>query len=143
NEHQKDWPLRKLEEELWNLEGKTVAVLGLSFKPETDDLRFAPSLEIVAKLQAHGVKVAAYDPVAMPKARTLLANVRFAKDAYDAVTGADCLMLVTEWKAFQGLDFAKVKRLMRHPIVLDGRNFFDAAALKALGFTYRGVGRAA
>ncbi|MBI4349574.1 MAG: nucleotide sugar dehydrogenase [Elusimicrobia bacterium] len=141
NEHQKEWPLRSIETELWNLEGKTVAVLGLSFKPNTDDLRFAPSLEIIEKLHAHRVKVTAYDPVAMAKARPLLKRVRFAKSAYDAVTGADCLILVTEWAEFRELDFEKVKRLMRHPIVLDGRNFFDPVGLRALGFTYKGVGR--
>ena len=141
NEHQKEWPIRAVETELWNLEGKNVAVLGLSFKPNTDDLRFAPSLEIIEKLHAHNVKVTVFDPVAMEKAKPLLKRVRFAKSAYDAVKGADCLILITEWAEFRDLDFDKVKRLMRHPIVLDGRNFFDPAKLRALGFTYKGVGR--
>ena len=141
NEHAKAWPIRQVEAELWNLEGKSVAVLGLAFKPDTDDLRYAPSLEIIAKLQEHRVKVTAYDPVAMPKAKALLKGVRFAKNAYDAVKGADCLLLVTEWKEFRELDFSRVKKLMRHPIVLDGRNIYDGAKLRGLGFTYRSVGR--
>jgi UDPglucose 6-dehydrogenase len=141
NERAKAWPIRQVEAELWNLEGKNVAVLGLSFKPDTDDLRFAPSLEIIAKLQEHRVKVTAYDPVAMPKAKPLLKGVRFAKNAYDAVKGADCLLLITEWKEFRELDFARVKKLMRHPIVLDGRNIYEPAKLRGLGFTYHSVGR--
>ncbi len=141
NEYQKDWVSRKVEEELWNLEGKRVAVLGLSFKPHTDDLRFAPSLEIIAKLQASKVSVTAYDPVAMPKAKRLLKGVRFAKDAYDAAKDADCLILVTEWPQFSELDPARLKAIMRHPILLDGRNLFNPKKWRAEGFTYRGVGR--
>ena len=141
NEHQKGWVLRKLEEELWNLEGKTVGVLGLAFKPHTDDLRFAPSLDIIARLQARKVLVSSYDPVAMPKARRLLKHVRFAKDAYDAAKGADALALVTEWPEFKDLNFRSLKKLMRTPILLDGRNLYEPARLRALGFTYHGVGR--
>jgi len=141
NEQQKGWVLRKLEEELWNLEGKRVGLLGLSFKPDTDDLRFAPSLDIIARLQARGVSISAYDPIAMPKAAKLLRGVRLAKDPYDAAKGADAVALVTEWPEFERLDFERLLKAMRTPILLDGRNLYDPARLRALGFTYRGVGR--
>ncbi|MBI3548599.1 MAG: UDP-glucose/GDP-mannose dehydrogenase family protein [Elusimicrobia bacterium] len=141
NEFQKDWVLRKLEEELWNAEGKSVAILGLSFKPDTDDLRFAPSLDIIARLLERHVHVAAYDPVAMPKAKAQLKGVRFAKDPYDAAKGVDCLAVVTEWKEFKDLDLARLKKTMRNPLILDGRNLLDPAVVRAAGFTYRSVGR--
>ena len=143
NEQAKNWVVQKLEEELWNLSGKRIAVLGLSFKPETDDLRFAPSLDIIAKLQERRAKVCVFDPIAMPKARSLnsLEGVHFAKDPYDAVEQADGLAIVTEWSQFKKLDFRKIHKLMRTPLLLDGRNAFDPAKLRALGFTYRGVGR--
>lgn len=141
NESQRDWVLRGVEELLWNLEGKRVAVLGLSFKPNTDDLRFAPSLKIIESLLERGVRVAAYDPVAMPKAKALLRGVEFAKDAYAAARGADCAALVTDWPHFQSLDLKRVRGLMRNPILLDGRNLFDPAKARALGFQYRSVGR--
>ncbi|MBI4386611.1 MAG: UDP-glucose/GDP-mannose dehydrogenase family protein, partial [Elusimicrobia bacterium] len=141
NERQKNWIIEKIEQELWNLQDKRVLLLGLSFKPHTDDLRFAPSLEIIEKLRAAHVHVSAYDPVAMPKARKLLKGVRFGKNVYELAKGADCLALATEWPEFKDLDFKRLRRLMRFPFVLDGRNLFDSAQLRALGFTYRGVGR--
>jgi len=141
NEQQKNWVVQKLEEELWNLRGKRIALLGLSFKPDTDDLRFAPSLEIIAKLQAHGAEVVVYDPIAIPKAKKLLQKAHFAKNPYEAATKADGLALITEWPEFKTLDFARIKKLMRTPLLLDGRNVYDPAKIRALGFTYRGVGR--
>jgi UDPglucose 6-dehydrogenase len=141
NEQQKNWVVQKLEEELWNLAGKRVALLGLSFKPDTDDLRFAPSLEIISKLQDRGAEVVVYDPIAMPRARQLLRGAHFAKNPYEAVAKADALALITEWAEFKKLDFARVKKLMRTPLLLDGRNLYDPAKMRALGFTYRGVGR--
>ncbi len=141
NDAQRHWVLRKVEEELWNLEGKSVGVLGLAFKPDTDDLRCAPSIDIIRALRERRVKVAAYDPVAMPKAKGLLDGVRFARDAYDAAKGQDALVLVTEWPEFKELDFERVRGLMRHPILLDGRNALDAAKMRDLGFSYRSVGR--
>ena len=142
NEQAKNWILLKLEEELWNLGGKRIAVLGLSFKPETDDLRFAPSLEIIARLRERGAEVRVFDPIAMSKAKRLLPGVYFAKDPYDAVQKADGLALITEWSQFKKLDFKRVHKLMRTPLLLDGRNALDPSKLRALGFTYRGVGRA-
>ncbi len=143
NEYQKLWVLRRLEENLWNLGGKTVGLLGLSFKPDTDDMRFAPSLDIVRALRAHKVKIRVYDPIAMPKARALkdLKGVTFCKDAYAVAQGADCLAVVTEWPEFKGLNWNRVKKLMHTPLILDGRNIYKAKALRDMGFTYCGVGR--
>jgi UDPglucose 6-dehydrogenase len=142
NEAQKDWVLRQVEAELWNLEGKLVGVWGLAFKPDTDDMRFAPSIDIIERLQARGVRIQAFDPVAAAKAKPLLKGVRFAKDAYDCAANADCLLLVTEWDEFKNADLKKVRRLLRHPILIDGRNVFEPSELAALGFSYRSVGRA-
>ena len=99
------------------------------------------ALDIAARLQTQGARIKAYDPVAMKKAQGVLKNVTFCKDAYEAAQGADCLALITEWPQFRSLDFARVKRLMSHPIVVDGRNFLDGVRLKALGFEYLGMGR--
>ncbi len=143
NEHQKGWIARKIEEKLWNLEGKTVALLGLAFKPDTDDMRFAPALDVVQQLKNRGVKLRAFDPVAMPRARGLpdFKGVHFAKDEYDAIKGADALAVVTEWPCFKDLDLKRVKRLMRTAVLLDARNIFDPAKARAAGFEYAGVGR--
>ncbi len=143
NALQLSWVSRKIEEKLWNLEGKTVAVLGLAFKPNTDDMRYAPSLEVVAGLRARGVKVRAFDPVAMERAKVLpeFKGVHFAKDEYDAIKGCDALAIVTEWPEFKDLDLARAKKLMRTAVLLDGRNLFDPEKARALGFDYAGVGR--
>ncbi len=141
NQDQKAYFVKKIESHLWNLKGKTLAVWGIAFKPETDDIRFAPSLDIIAMLQAQGAKIRAYDPQAMTKARTLLPDVTLAKNAYDAARGADALLIVTEWKEFQNADFKKVKTLLRQPIIFDGRNFLDSKAILKLGFQYFAIGR--
>ncbi len=143
NELQLSWVARKIEEKLWNLEGKTVALLGLAFKPHTDDMRYAPSLEVVAGLRARGVKIRAYDPVAMDRAKALpeFKGVHFAKDEYDALKGCDAVVIVTEWPRFKDLDLKRAKKLMRTAVLLDGRNLLDPDAARALGFDYAGVGR--
>ena len=143
NELQLSWVSRKIEEKLWNLEGKTVAVLGLAFKPNTDDMRYAPSLAVVTGLRARGVKVRAFDPVSMERARVLpeFKGVHFAKDEYDAIKGCDALAIVTEWPRFKDLDLRRAKKLMRTAVLLDGRNLFDPEKARALGFDYAGVGR--
>lgn len=141
NEEQKLWLVRRVEEELWNLEGKTVAVLGLAFKPDTDDMRFAPSIDIISELQKRGVKIRAYDPVSMEKAKEVIKGVCFCRGPYECVKGADCLALVTEWDEFKKLDFKKVKSLMKHPVIMDGRNLYDPGRMRKLGFTYKSVGR--
>ena len=141
NEGQKMWMVKKIEEELWNLEGKTVALLGLAFKPETDDMRFAPSIDIARELLKRGAAVRGYDPVSQENARQLIKGVYFARDAFDCVKGADCVCLVTEWKQFAALDMKKLMAAARHPIMVDGRNLYDPAKMRALGWTYKSVGR--
>jgi len=143
NEHQKGWIARKIEEKLWNLEGKTVAMLGLAFKPNTDDMRFAPSIDVALQLKSRGVKIRAFDPVAMERAKELpeFKGVHFAKDEYDALKGSDALAVVTEWPRFLKLDLKRAKRLMRTAVLLDGRNVFDPGEARKAGFDYAGVGR--
>jgi len=141
NEGQKEAVLHKVEEELWNLNGKRIGFLGLSFKPNTDDLRFAPSLEIIGHLQSKGASIQAYDPVAMPKAGRILKNVRLVRTAYECARGADALILMTEWSEFKDLDFKKIKNRMRRPVLIDARNLYDPAAMRKLGFNYRSIGR--
>ncbi len=141
NESQRDLFVKKIEEALWILKGKTIAVLGLAFKPHTDDIRFAPAIDIIEKLQAKNALIRVYDPVAMPRAKAELSNVQFCVDPYEALAGADCLALVTEWPEFKTLDLKRAKKLMNHPLVVDGRNLFDPARLRTLGFDYFGMGR--
>lgn len=126
-----------------DLSGRSFALWGLSFKPDTDDLREAPSLALIDALLARGATVRVYDPVAMPAARAQLGDrVTFCSSALAAVEGADALCLVTEWAEFRAPDFARLKSLLAQPVVFDGRNLYSPAALRALGFTYFGVGRA-
>ncbi len=141
NESQVKHFLKKVEDRLWNVRGKKIAVWGLAFKPDTDDMRFAPSLEIVKFLKDRGAVVAAYDPQAMSKAREVLPAIRYAKNAYDACRGADCLLVVTEWAEFRTADLKRVQKSMRHPLVIDGRNLYEPASMKALGFAYESMGR--
>jgi UDPglucose 6-dehydrogenase len=141
NELQKRRVIAKLEKHLGSLVGATVALLGLAFKPDTDDMREATSLVLSARLQAAGAKVRAYDPIAEDEARTLMRGVDFADGALDAVKGADAVVLVTEWTEFKELDFAKVAEAMSGVVVIDGRNALDPAAVTAAGLTYEGIGR--
>ena len=141
NEQQRIQFVKKVEEAVWILKGKTIAVLGLAFKPHTDDIRFAPAIDIIERLQAQGAKIKVYDPVAMKKAESVLQNVTYCRDAYEAAAGSDCLALVTEWPEFKTLNFPRIKRAMSHPILIDGRNLLDGPRLKALGFEYHGMGR--
>lgn len=126
-----------------SVRGKTIALLGLTFKPDTDDMREAPSLSIVAGLQDAGAKVRAYDPEGMDQARPLLPTVSFAEDAYSCAAEADALVIVTEWNAFRGLDLERLRRAMRTPVMVDLRNIYDANAAVRHGFVYEGVGRGA
>ena len=141
NEAQKHYFVQKIENALWNLKGKTLGILGLSFKPDTDDIRFAPSLDIIQKLQKEEVKIQAYDPQAMPKFKALFKNIHYAKNPYEALRNADGLVLLTEWEEFANLDFKRVKKLLRQPFIFDGRNFFNPASLRKMGFRYCGIGR--
>ena len=117
-----------------------MALLGLSFKPNTDDIRQASSIVLAGRLEAEGAQVVAYDPLAMPQMQKLLPRVAYAASPIDALQGADACVLVTEWQEFLDLDWAQAKEVMREPIVIDGRNALDAAGLVGLGFTYEGVG---
>jgi UDPglucose 6-dehydrogenase len=141
NELQKRRVIGKLEKHLGSLVGKHIALLGLAFKPDTDDMREATSLVLSARLQAAGAAVSAFDPIAEEEARKLIQGVRFAEDALDAVEGADAVVLVTEWQEFRDLDWAQVAAAMRGKVVIDGRNALDAAAVRAAGLVYEGVGR--
>ncbi len=132
--------VRKLARLLGGVEGKTIAVWGLAFKPETDDLREAPALEIINDLAARGAMIRAYDPAAMAEARVLMPDVTYCADAYEAAAGSDAVALVTEWNAFKGLDFARVRAGMRGAVLVDGRNLYDPDEVTALGFIYAGVG---
>ena len=133
--------VKKVEEELWIVKGKTICALGLSFKPNTDDLRESVGLAVVQRLAERGAKVKAYDPQAMEKAKAHLKDVTLCSGPYEAAQGADCALLLTEWDEFRALDWKKMKKAMAHPTLIDGRNLFDPAKMRELGFTYRSVGR--
>lgn len=124
-----------------DLHNKKIAILGLAFKPNTDDMRDAPSIKIIQHLIAEGATVVAYDPQAMKNAQKILPQIKYVKDAYKAIEGADALALVTEWPEFMELDFKKVKKLLKKPIIVDGRNAIDKPMVCALGFKYIGIGR--
>jgi UDPglucose 6-dehydrogenase len=143
NELQKRRVIAKLQKHLGPLVGRTVALLGLAFKPHTDDMREASSLVLAARLQADGAKVRAYDPVAEEVARSLLVGVDFAQDALDALTGADACVVVTEWPEFAKLDWSAAAERMEGKLVVDGRNCLDPAAVTAAGLAYEGMGRGA
>jgi UDPglucose 6-dehydrogenase len=132
----------KLRHILGGFRGKKVGLLGLSFKPNTDDMRDAPSVEIINLLLYEGAEVRAYDPVAMENARRVLGDgITYCKDPYEVAEGADALMLVAEWNEFKQLDMERIKGLMRQPVLMDGRNVYDPSRMRKLGFTYRGMGR--
>ena len=124
-----------------SVQGLTIGVLGLTFKPNTDDMRDAPSLDIVPALQAGGARIVAFDPEGMAEAGKLLPNVTFAKTAYEAATGVDVLVVITEWHEFRGLDPRRIKEAMRQPRIVDLRNIFNPEEMRGLGFVYEGVGR--
>ncbi|MBI4999597.1 UDP-glucose/GDP-mannose dehydrogenase family protein [Candidatus Gottesmanbacteria bacterium] len=124
-----------------DLKGKTLGVLGLSFKPNTDDLRDAPSITIINALAACGAKIRAFDRVTMPRARQILKNVIYCKNSEEVGKGADALLIITEWNEFRQLNLAKIKKLLKKPIIFDGRNIYNPEKVKKLGFIYKGVGR--
>ncbi|HKA21015.1 MAG TPA: UDP-glucose/GDP-mannose dehydrogenase family protein [Blastocatellia bacterium] len=124
-----------------NLAGKTVAVLGLAFKPETDDMREAPSLKIISDLLSAGAKVRVYDPAAMTAARRMLSDVTFCEDEYDAATSSNAIVVVTEWNQFRGLDFERLRKLMTELNIVDLRNIYNPADIRKAGFNYASIGR--
>jgi UDPglucose 6-dehydrogenase len=124
------------------LEGRRLAVWGLSFKPKTNDMRDAPAIAIVNKVLEEGASVMAYDPAAMEEARRIFAGrIELAANNYACLAGADALLLITEWQIFRNPDFDRMKGLMRHPVIFDGRNIYDPATLRQGGFTYYGIGK--
>ena len=131
----------KAEHALGTLTGRSAALLGLSFKPNTDDMREAPSISIALALRERGAVVRAYDPAAMALARDILPFVKMEADAYSAARNADVLIVVTEWKEFCQLDMKRIKAAMRQPVIIDGRNIYSPCDLRTMGFVYRGVGR--
>jgi UDPglucose 6-dehydrogenase len=141
NRDQRRLAVEKLRECLGTLRDQVVGLFGLSFKPNTDDMREAPSLEIASELQGRGATVRAYDPAAIDKAKAILPGVEYRRNAYAVARGADAVVVVTEWNEFRHLDLARLKRVMRRPVVVDGRNIYDPALMRSLGFVYRGIGR--
>ncbi len=144
NSMQPEWAASALRDCLGNLRGKQIAVWGLAFRPETADVSGSAAIVLIRQLLDAGATVAAYDPMAMESANKALgeqAGVIFSSHQYDALTDSDALVLMTEWKPFRQPDFNAIGKLLKQPVIIDGRNQYDSAALKQAGFTYRGVGR--
>jgi UDPglucose 6-dehydrogenase len=141
NRRQRLAMIPKIEKLVGPLKGKTVAILGLAFKPETDDMREAPAIDIISGLVERGATIRAYDPVAMTEAAKVLPHVSFAGDEYEAVTDVDALVFMTEWNQFRALDMGRIRDLMKSPRIADLRNIYDPEDMRALGFEYVGVGR--
>ena len=141
NRDQRHLAVDKLRECLGTLRGQVIALLGLAFKPNTDDMRDAPSVQIARSLLQRGAVVRGYDPAALDKARAVLPQLEYRRNAYAAARGADAVVIVTEWNEFRQLDLQRLRRGMRRPVVVDGRNIYDPAEMRRLGFVYRGIGR--
>jgi UDPglucose 6-dehydrogenase len=141
NEVQRDLFVEKIVERLGDLKGKKIAVWGLSFKPNTDDIRESPALDIIRRLLAAGATVAAFDPVAMPASAEVLPEVEYVDDAYAAAEGADALAVVTDWNEFKEANFKGLAKAMRRPLIFDGRNVYDPLKVEAAGIEYEGIGR--
>ena len=141
NDAQRERMIEKISEQTGALVGKTVGVLGLSYKPNTDDVRDSPALGIIRRLQEEGAGVRCFDPQAMPRAREELVDVTFCKDAYDVAKDSDCLVLATEWNEFRSLDFVRLREYLLSPVLVDLRNVYERSEVEKLGFRYTGVGR--
>lgn len=141
NEDRIERIVERVQEVLGDLQGKTLGILGLAFKPNTDDMREAPSIRIAARLQQKGARVRAYDPVAMENAARVMPGVEMAADAYELAVECDALLVCTEWNEFRQLDFQRLRGHMRCPVLVDGRNLYDPAEMRGFGFSYRGLGR--
>ena len=141
NRGQRDMIVEKLENALWNLNGKTIGVLGIAFKPDTDDIRESPSVAVIKILLEEKARVKTYDPEAMKKAREVLKGVKFCSSPYEAARDSEALVLLTEWEEFRKMDLSKIKKLMKVPVFIDGRNLFKNKEMRSLGFIYQGVGR--
>lgn len=141
NDMQREFAVQKIRKELKNLKGKKIAVLGIAFKPNTDDIREAPSLFIIEKLLKYGAKVTAYDPAAMDNAKEIMPHVNYCKGISETVKGADALVIVTEWNEFRNLDLDKIRTLLKQPYFFDLRNIYELIKMKQLGFKYFSTGR--
>lgn len=142
NREQKRLFIKKIEDSLWIIKDKVIGVLGLSFKPGTDDLRNAPALEIVNALISEGAQIKVFDPQAMEKAKEFFGTrVKFCKNVYEAAAGCDCLVIATEWDEFKEMDLARIKKLMKQPLIIDGRNIFEPIEMKKMGIKYLSIGR--
>lgn len=133
--------IEKIRRALWVIKGKQIALLGLAFKPNTDDIRFAPSIVLIERLLEEGALLRAYDPEAMEKARAAMPQLTYASDAYAAAKDAEALLIVTEWEEFRRLDWQKIRDSMARPLIIDGRNLLSPADVRALGFEYHSMGR--
>ena len=141
NEEQKKNFVRKIKNRLGNMKNRNIGILGLAFKPNTDDMRFAPSEYIINELQKEGARIKAYDPEAMERAKTMLKDVEYCKNPYDAAKDADALLILTEWNEFKEMDLKKIKSIMKNPLIMDGRNMYEPEDMQKEGFSYISIGR--
>ncbi|MBU2632654.1 UDP-glucose/GDP-mannose dehydrogenase family protein [Patescibacteria group bacterium] len=141
NEQAKRDIVRKVRKVIGDLRKKRIGVLGLAFKPNTDDMRDAPAIDIIELMKRDGALVKAYDPQAMENAKGLIKDIEFGKDIYDVAKDVEALIIITDWNEFKEIDFKKLKNIMKKPIIIDGRNIYDPAKMRELGFNYVGVGR--
>ena len=141
NAEQMDRFVKKIADTLWVLKGKTLGVLGLAFKQNTDDVRMSPAIDLCQRLQKEGAALRVHDPQAMEKARAVLTDVTYVDDMNDVAEGCDALVIATEWPQFKKLDLEKARKALTHPIIFDGRNLFDLEEMERLGFLYKSIGR--
>ncbi len=141
NEIQKINFVNLVRSKLKTVEGKNLAVLGLAFKPDTDDMRSAPAIDILTQLQAEGAKIKAYDPCAIDEAKKHIRDIKFSKNVYDACKGADAVLILTEWREFRDIDLKRLKKTLKDSLIIDGRNLYDPAEMKKNGFKYFSIGR--
>ena len=141
NKRQKEIMIDKIKHHLGDFKGKSIAILGLAFKQNTDDIRKSPAIDIIQLLVKEGGHIRCFDPLAMSNTKKILPDLSYCQDEYETAKASDALVIATEWNQFRNLDLIKMKKLLKSPILLDLRNLYDPAALKSLGFTYEGVGR--
>ncbi len=141
NQLQKELFMKKITDTLWVVKNKVIGILGLAFKPNTDDMRNAPSIDIINMLKKEGAKIKVYDPQAMKTARAVLKGITYCKDPYETAKGSDALVVLTEWDEFTKLNLKKIKKILSHPIVIDGRNIFEPIEMAEEGFIYKSMGR--
>ncbi len=141
NQHQIELFIKKVEDTLWILKDKTIGILGLSFKPNTDDIRESPAIKVITVLKQKGAKIKAYDPKAVEKMKQIFPDIEYCRSVYDTAKNCDCLLILTEWDEFKKMDLKRIKQLMVHPTIIDGRNIFEPQKITKLGFIYKSIGR--